>query len=349
MSDVSNDNDYLPTLAEQLTIRFYQWEKRGRGWKVWSEPVDLEPAYTPFFHRLPELHAPIDDGRKPGLFDLLGDKIRKLFTGTGAPEPAVDDETDDFDPHPAAFVDDLEIEEITVSLFPDEKIAVESAEQFLLGLSGCAFPLSYEILAAGDHTQLQFASRQRDTNLVTQQLRACFPETVLGQGKDVLKSSWNREKPTVVVDFGLSGEFMRPLRTFRRFDPDPLAGIIGAMEGVEKGELGLLQVLFEPAQHLWVEDVLRAVSDGEGRSFFTDCPEMLSLAREKVQRPLFAAVLRVVGQGRTRSRAWQIVRALGAGLKQLDNPHSNELIPLDNENDDNEDEDNEDDDEGYSE
>jgi hypothetical protein len=204
-------------------------------------------------------------------------------------------------------------------------------------LAGCAFPLSFEILAAKDRIGLQMACRKRDTKLVCQQLRACFPEAALVQGKDVLKSSWDKEKPSVIVEFGLSSEFMRPLRTFRKLDPDPLAGIIGAMEGVEKGELGLLQVLFQRVQHPWVEDVLRAVSDGEGHSFFADCPEMLFLAKDKVQQPLFATVLRVVGQGPTRGRARQIVKSIAAGLKQLDNPQSNELIPLENEDYDDED------------
>jgi hypothetical protein len=344
---VSNDADsvkpYVPTLAEQLTARFYEWEKRGRGWQVWKNPVDLEPAYEPFFHHYPELGPAVDDGRTPTDLSLLADKaqrffnqktkkLRTFFLGTvKAEQPEVYPVMDKFVPEPAAFVDESEIREIGVSLFPDQKIAIESAEQFLLGLAGCSFPVSFEIVAMADRIGMQWACRDRDTNLVCQQLRACFPEAVLGREQAILAASWNTKRPNVIVEFGLSCEFMRSLKSFRRLDPDPLAGIIGAMEGIEKDELGLLQVLFQRTRHPWTEDVLRSVTDREGRSFFADSPDMLSLARGKVERPLFAVVLRVIGQARSKGRAWQIAKGLAAGLKQLDNPPSNELIPLENE------------------
>ena len=44
----------LTILAEQLTLQFYSWELKGRGWQVFDEAVDLEPPFEPFFsHRLP--------------------------------------------------------------------------------------------------------------------------------------------------------------------------------------------------------------------------------------------------------------------------------------------------------
>ena len=83
MSNGTDDlNAYAPTLAEQLTARFYAWEKRGRGWQVWDEPVDLEPAYEPFFHYCPELGpTAFDDGRKPTDLSLLAEKVRSFFVG----------------------------------------------------------------------------------------------------------------------------------------------------------------------------------------------------------------------------------------------------------------------------
>jgi hypothetical protein len=323
---------YVPTLAEQLTARFYAWERRGRGWQVWGEPVDLEPAYEPFFHCLPDLRAAVDDGHKPTVFSLLAEKTRSFFAGSNKKSESYQAEVvaGESNLRPAAFVDRSEIREVGVSLFADQKVTVESAEQFVLGLGGCAFPLSFEIVARADGISTQVACRSRDASLVIQQLRACFPEAATEEEPEALGTCWDHKKPTGIVEFGLSSEFMRPLKTFRRLDPDPLAGIIGAMEGVEKDELGLLQVLFQRAQHPWAEDVLRSVTDREGRSFFADSPDMISLARDKIGRPLFAAVLRVAAQSHSKSRARQIVKALAAGLKQLDNPPSNELIPLDN-------------------
>jgi hypothetical protein len=112
---------------------------------------------------------------------------------------------------------------------------------------------------------------------------------------------------------------------------------MGALAGVRNGELGLLQVLFRSARYPWAESMVRAVTNGEGRSFFPDAPEMAAQAREKVAQPLYAVVLRVAAQSGTPARAWEIARALGGALTQFANPAGNELIALANDGYDDED------------
>jgi hypothetical protein len=38
----------MPSVHEQLSEQFYQWETRGRGWQVFEEPVHPEPPFVPF-------------------------------------------------------------------------------------------------------------------------------------------------------------------------------------------------------------------------------------------------------------------------------------------------------------
>src|SRR5207253_2080352 len=92
-----------------------------------------------------------------------------------------------------------------------------------------------------------------------------------------------------------------------------------------------LQVLLQRARYPWAESIVRAVTDWEGKPFFTDAPEMLALAKEKISRPLFASVIRVAARSRRHGRAWEIARLLGGALAQFSNPLGNELIPLSNE------------------
>ena len=40
-------------LSEYLTTQFYAWEQRGRGWKVFDQPVELESEFVPFFGHFP--------------------------------------------------------------------------------------------------------------------------------------------------------------------------------------------------------------------------------------------------------------------------------------------------------
>src|SRR5690349_38360 len=54
----------MPSSYEALTENFYRWEKRARGWRVWSHPVELEPPFLPFYHHYGPAPRSIDDGRK---------------------------------------------------------------------------------------------------------------------------------------------------------------------------------------------------------------------------------------------------------------------------------------------
>lgn len=318
---------YIPTLTEQLTANFYMWERRGRGWQVWDYPVEIEPHYQPFFHNIPSRPAvQADDGRKDTLLSSL---VGSLFSKGEEKEPLPTPELT-YDELPPAYIDDSDLKEIRISLSQDQKISSDHAERFLLNLSYCSMPLSFEIIGTRDSISVQLACRNTDLPQLKQQLQAYFPDAVLSEEESILKSLWKEGKDTVVVDFGLSHEFMRPLKTFRNFEPDPLIGIIGALDNLDEGEIGIFQVLFKAVRNPWAESILRSVTDGEGRAFFADSPEMLSLAKEKVSKPLFGAVIRVAAQSSSESRAWEISKALSSGLTLVANPQSNELIPLTN-------------------
>ena len=69
MKDI-DPNLNTPSLTEQLSANFYNWEIWGRGWHVWEYPVELEPPFEHFYHRQTQDAQPLlDDGRKPGLFE----------------------------------------------------------------------------------------------------------------------------------------------------------------------------------------------------------------------------------------------------------------------------------------
>jgi len=322
-----------PTLSEQLTRNFYRWEKRCRGWQFWYDVVELEPPFEPFFYHGLSFQAAVDDGRRPTFLSSLVERLRSCLTGSSKTReiliPSMPDMLDE--PEPALFEDSSALRSVTISLSPKQKVFIDYAEELLLNLSSCLLPLSFEVIGTVQSTSVQLVCREPDLQQVRQQLSAYFPEAVIYTQGQTLESLWDNNKETVVVDFGLSQEFMRPLRTFRNLEPDPLTGIIGAMEDLAEGELGILQILFQASRQPWTESILNSVTDCQGKSFFADSPEMVKLAREKVERPLFAVAIKVAGQSRSTSRAWEIARALAGGLAQVANPQSNELIPLTNE------------------
>jgi hypothetical protein len=130
------------------------------------------------------------------------------------------------------------------------------------------------------------------------------------------------------VEFGLEREFMLPLASGKL---DPFIGIIGALAGLQPGELGLFQVLWQPVQHRWAESILASVTHADGKPFFIDAPELANAAGDKINKPLFAAVVRIMARTSSRARLYGFGRDLAGSLRVFTNPQGNALIPLRNE------------------
>lgn len=322
---------YAPNIVQRATATFYSWERRGRGWLVWGYPVEPEPPFDLFYGHEDPLYVSVDDGKRPTLLSSLADKIKSAFKpAKSSDQLAAQTALQVLPPEPDESADNYGLVEIGVSLPSDQKISADFAEQLLLSLSYSYHPVSFEIIGTSDSILLQLVCREPDAIQVKQQFKAYFPNVALNEQEEFLRNRLDFSKETVIADFGLSQEFMRPLRIFRGFELDPLISIIGALENLEAGEIGVLQVIFKAVRNPWAESIIRSVVDWQGKPFFVDAPEMVYLAKEKIKSPLFAAVIRVIGQSDKLYRAWEIVRTVGSGLITLAEPQSNELIPLNN-------------------
>jgi len=314
----------MSRLDEQLTGQFHQWELRGRGWQVFGEPVSPEPPFVPFRgHYQPDAPA-IDDGRRPTFLSSL---VQKLSSKLAPPPVAVEPEPEE-EPEPQSLVREKLIE-LQTSLPADLTIAKEAFEQFLLNLSLCHEPLAFELLGTAGSVNVQLAAGAPDALLVHRQLKAYFPEAMFQAQEDALKNAWDdcEGNDILVVEFGLEREFMLPLASGKL---DPFIGIIGALSELQPGELGLFQVLFQPAHEPWPENIVRSVTHADGKPFFVDAPELAGAAENKIAKPLYAAVVRIAVKTETEKRTLQIARDLAGSLRVFAHPQGNELIPLEN-------------------
>ena len=319
------------SLPEELTRQFYEWERRGRGWQLWDVPVELEPPFRPCYYRLPSPETNADAGRRQTWLS----RLVKLFVSDGNRGREENDGEDDasllLEPEPELDLHDEPIAEFEVLPPPDTAIDKTAAERLILNLSYCGAPIAYEVVGTSDGIRAQYACRESDSDQVQQQLQAHVPDAMVGRRGQALKDQWRSRNASVVVDFGLSQEFIRPLRTSRNFAPDPLIGVVASLSQLRQSEVGVLQVLFQPTRAAWAQSVFHAVTDSEGGSFFVDAPEMVSLAREKISLPLYAVVVRVAARSASHARSMEIARGIGAALAQFALPGSNEFIPLTNE------------------
>jgi hypothetical protein len=319
-----------PSLDELITEQFYRWEKRGRGWSLHPYPVAIEPPFRPFYWHYVAARPAADDARRQTFFGGLFERIRGDSPRSTVNEPANTDEEIE-EPLAEPFAYPAPLVELAVSLPPDCKVSRERAMQTVTRLANCRDPVSFELIGLPDFVSLQFVFTAPDLAEARAQIPAYFPEATIRERKDFLKGAWETAGPaTAIADFGLSREFMLPIRTAKDFDVDPLIPIAAALAATSPDEIGLLQVIFTAARHPWTPSTMRAVSDGAGHAFFIDAPDLVSQAKDKIAQPLLAAVVRVAARAGTEERAWAIARNIGAALSQFADPAGNEFIPLAN-------------------
>lgn len=318
------------TTAEALTRQFYQWEMRGRGWKVYPYPVALEPPFFPFLGHAVAPPPGFDDGRVP----TWGSKLVARLTGKNDgqivrqhPQPSYDDDEAIVEP----WEEEGELIRVPVAVPVDWKSPRDAARQFLASLSASRRPLSFELAGTGAGIETRFICSKADEGLLRASIRSHFPDAASGNGTTARDTALVDPDRVTVVDFGLSNEFMLPIRAAAAFDPDPLIPAVAALEELREGEAGILQILFQAARNPWTESVLRAVLGEDGKPFFSDAPQLAAQAKLKVAQPLFAAVVRVGAKGRTSARAWEIARRIAGIFPQFRDPLGNDFMPLENE------------------
>jgi hypothetical protein len=316
----------MSRLDEQLSEQFHRWEQRGRGWQVFDDPVSPEPPFRPFEgHYLPAT-PPVDDGAKPTFLSSLVQRLSQKLSTESAASPAISEPKEEPEPTPLIRESLVELQ----ASLPDKlDISKEAFEQFLLNLSLCREPIAFEIIGSHKKVAAQFVAGQSDAPLLRRQLQAYFPEAVFVPREGGLEQAWQvcRGDEALAVEFGLKHEFMLPLASGKL---DPFIGIVGALAELEPGELGLFQVLFQPVQNPWADSIVNSVTHADGKPFFVDSPELADAALNKVARPLYAAVVRILLRAEDFDRVVQLARDLAGSLRVFAHPSGNELIPLQN-------------------
>ena len=241
--------------AQEALLRREMDIGRG-GVSVAPFPIGLEPPFRPFRH-------PSGSRR---------DSQRGAFPKPRQTEPAGD----------LCFV--------RVRLSLDDGYNVEINEQLLLAL-GRRGIISFEVAGTGGKVYIQFACPRTEASFLIGQLRSLFPHAQVFEGRDVLAdSTW----PALAVrNYRLRDSNLFQIRTEGR--TEILATLTAVLSRIGEGDIGMLQVLFQPVAHPWRENILTLASDPwePSKSAFIDLPDIPRKAKAKVERPLFAVALRM--------------------------------------------------------
>lgn len=309
--------------SERRSAHFLEWEARGRGGRVWPHPVAPAPPFTPF---LPQpVRAAEDDGRKP---TLLSSAITHLSEWLAPPAHVEPEDAEDDEDQPN-FLERTDIIEYQAYLPAGLRFDAGMYSALFTSLTPSAEPIAFEIVGTSERVLAQLAVDSQDASLVLSQWKAFMPEVGYVPADGYLTRMWGPLDgfPAAVVEFGLAREFMLPLRGVRA---DPFVGLVGALSEIGSDELGLFQVIFEPASSRWRDSVLRSVTHADGTALFVNAPELLPAAKDKTALPLFGAVIRVAARAASDDRAWQIAVNVAATLGVYGSPTGNELVPLNN-------------------
>lgn len=329
---------HQPSLSESreesLSRQFYEWEKRGRGWTVYPYPVELEPPFRPMIILDPGSDNIVDDGRMPTFLSRIFSPQEPVKPRSAPSDAEYLERLAEFDEPVVCDYHEEDFHELQIILPRDLKITKSISDRLLLSASYCTNPISFELIGTAEQVVVQLAATDRDIHQLEQQLAAYLPEAIISRTDgDVLREAWElRHGYELIADFGLSHEFVIPLNTVSNLDADPLISIVGALSHLWESETGIFQVLFQKARNDWATEILDSVSFFDGTPFFSNAPEMIPHAKQKIASPIYAAVIRIAVKGDDRERALQLVRSLGSGLSLLTNPIGNELIPLSNDN-----------------
>jgi hypothetical protein len=312
------------SLQERLTIQFYNWERRGRGWYVFEDSVHLEPEFVPFFgHFLPQTTKFVDDGLRKTIFqkafDLLNNKPVKQ-----------EEETESWYDEVKSYLyeEGTKLTALRIIIPKAHKVSFEQNEALLLMLSNTELPVSFEIIGTSNKIHIQFVCGVLDSVILKSQLKAFFTEVIVTENIQYLNEIVSNEGYAYITDFGLKEEFMRPLEMDNKFKIDPFTAFFGILDNLQESEQISLQVLFIKVVNPWSESISRSVMDDRGDAFFTNAPEMVKLAQQKISSPLFAATVRLVAQSPDEDSALQLLKHASASVIHSSQSSSNSLLPL---------------------
>ena len=309
--------------SEKATFNFYEWEYRNRGYYHFDTPIDIEPPYTPFFHKHYDDSSIIDDGRVPSLFNRIG----KLLT---PPKEKEVEEKRKVLPKIISFDKKPQLVGFSLSFPKNQEILPLRNSEFLNMLSFTEHPVSFEIVGTQKEICIQIICSTQDKGRTLSHLKAYFP-TLISQEIEADNLGFDRGKDIAIADFGIHDEFMRPLYTTTTFAIDPLTSIIATMDMLQEHDVALFQVMFKGITSPLAKDIPYAVGDGVGGSFFSDAPEMPKCAEAKISSPLFSVVMRIATQGNTDYRSQYLAQELSRSISSISSSEHNKLIPLSNE------------------
>ncbi len=311
----------MKTVHEQLSAQYFRWELRGRGWFTYPQPVALEPPfeYFPGYH-LSDSHI-FDDARRSSVTERILGKIGNWISPKIDPAPPHEEPERE-----VAEWSRSECVELAITFPKVKRFSREHMESFLRMCRSCTAPISFEILADASEIGFQWVCSREDAGLLKVQTETHFVGYTIQERPNQLVGHWDQSGQNyAVAEIGLGRDFLLSIGAGKS---DFLNGLLASMSVFEEAEMGLFQLIFEPAQNPWGDSMVQAATKPDGSAMFRNCPDLPREAATKARSPLFAVVIRLVTCAASSDRAWALLAPMIVALNALGRPEGNHLVPL---------------------
>jgi len=245
-------------LEERMKIMKYEMNRGRGGNRIWPFPVSLEPCFIPFHHNQPS-------------------RVTETPVEVQLPQREL--------PMPLSA-----LKHIGVRLSAGDKYSAGLSEQFLLALSPRR-SISFEVIGTGGRVMLQIHTAEADRENGFRQISSHYPGAQVSDEGDFLGRENNAR-------LHARSYRLRESHLFRiriQHEAEAYAPLLAVLSGLNTGQKGLLQVLFQPVRNPWRENIMKVACDpwDPGKSSFADLPGLPKKAQDKIERPLFSIAVRL--------------------------------------------------------
>ncbi len=295
---------------------FNQWEQKGRGSLLFDEPVDIEPAFEPFFFSGIQSSQPVIQEKQVSVIGRLFQSVKKTISTQRTFEqdclPVKKD--------PVAFASQAAGKPVCMHIVWPSKDRTVSLPDIL---SACRYQLSFEIVVINNTVTLQLICDEKDAACLQTQLSSSGFRYIVAE--DLLPALL--EQTPQITGYGFGDAFIKPINT--TFSKEE--NLLSLVTGVKDATLAL-QVVFKPVANNWSESILRWAMIRKEEQLFEREPGLAELVKQKTAAPLYAAIIRTIVCSPDASTRNNYARKAEQAVVHLSRSAVNALTPLSDKN-----------------
>lgn len=230
----------------------------------------------------------------------------------------------------------LEFELLQVLVPKDNEVKIDAAEQFFSGLASIAHGGGmFSFLKTKDHVSFEIVGRPGDIrfyvsvhhhlrDLVEKQIYGMYPGAEIKEVDEY--NIFDDKGKMAFASFILTGQQYNPMKVYKDLPVDPMSALTSQMSKMQPGEGAAIQILVSPADDKWKKNGKSYIShtkkneaNPEKASYGVD-PKELEAIENKVNKPGFNTVIRVVISSSSKESAEMHLHNIEAVFSQFSSP-----------------------------